>query len=109
MIRHGLALHIADNDLMRMEMPKWWWGFAYRKFNVRYTILYPIPLNLIVRYALKLYWLIYSWVSFGGWHNKLDDAYWMGFNDGRKETDAHMDRLGKIIVDSMYGNRKQGV
>jgi len=98
MIRHGLALHIADKDLMRMEMPRWWWGFAYREFHIRYTVLYPIPLNLIVRYALKLYYLIYSWVSFGGWHDKLDDAYWQGYNDGNTTKEHHYKHLADIIM-----------
>lgn len=98
MIRHGLALHIADKDLTGARIPKWWWGFAYRKFTVRYTVLYPIPINLIVRYALKLYWLIYSWVVVGGWKDKLDDAYWQGYNDGDTAKEHHYDRLARIIM-----------
>ena len=90
MIRHGLALHIADKDLIVTSMPKWW-GFAYRDFKVRYTILYPIPINLIVRYAVKLYWFVYSWVSMGGWRDKLEDAYWQGFNDGNTTRVHHYD------------------
>ena len=39
MIRHGLALHIADRDVLGASMPNWWWGFAYRKFTVCYTVL----------------------------------------------------------------------
>jgi len=69
-----------------------------------------MPLHIIARYVLKLFWLIYSWLQSGGWKDRLDDAYWMGFNDGRKETDAHMNKLGRIIVDAYigdsYGRRK---
>jgi len=97
MIRHGLALHIADKDLEGSKLPKWW-GFAYRKFNIRYTVLYPIPINLIVRYALKLYWLVYGWVATGGWKDKLDDAYWQGYNDGNTTREHHYERLARIIM-----------
>jgi len=97
-VRHGLALYIADRDLVGASMPKWWWGFAYRKFNVRYTVLYPIPLNLVVRYTLKLYWLVYSWITIGGWKDKLDDAYWQGYNDGNITREHHYDRMARIIM-----------
>ena len=97
MIRHGLALHIADKDLVGVNLPKWW-GFAYREFDIRYTTLYPIPLNLIVRYTLKLYWLIYSWVRTSGWKDKLDNVYWMGYNDGTVRRDCDLDRLARIIL-----------
>ena len=97
MIRHGLALHIADKDLFGAELPKWW-GFAYREFNIRYTILYPIPINLIVRYSLKLFWLVYRWVKMSGWKDKMEDAYWQGYNDGTVRRNCDIDRLGRIIM-----------
>lgn len=96
MIRHGLALHIGDKELMGSRIPRWW-GFAYRLFDMRYTVLYPIPLNLVVRYALKLYWTVYSWVKRGGWHSKLDDAYWMGYNDGNTTREHHYELLANLI------------
>ena len=104
MLRHGLALHIADNDLMCAPLPKWW-GFAYRKFHVRYTVLYPIPINLVVRYSLKLYWLVYSWVSMGGWEDKLEDAYWQGFNEGNTRKEHDLERLARRLIGKEEGRR----
>lgn len=96
MIRHGLALHIADKDLMGSRLPKGW-GFSYRKWEVNYTILYPIPLNLAVRYVLKLYWLAYRFVKHSGWKDKLDDAYWRGYNDGNTTREHHYDYLARLL------------
>ena len=97
MIRHGLALHIAEKDLIGVSFPRGW-GLAYRKHLVRYVVLYPLPINLIVRYALILYWLIYKWIVVGGWKDRLDDEYWRGYNDGNTAREHHYDRLARIIL-----------
>ncbi len=97
MIRHGIALYIADKELIGASPPRWW-GLAYRQYSVRYSVLYPIPINIIVHYALKFYWLVYSWVFFGGWKDRLDDAYWQGYNEGSIRRDHHLDRLARIIM-----------
>jgi len=103
-----MALHIADKDLIGTEMPSWW-GFAYREHEVRYTVLYPIPMNLIVRYTLKLFWLVYRWVAFSGWEDKLDDAYWRGYNDGNISREHHYDRLAKTILEHKKRRRSKDV
>lgn len=97
MIRYGLALHIADRDLIGASTPRWW-GFAYRHFDIRYTILYPIPLNLIVCYTLKCYWSAYSWLVKGGWEDKLDAAYRQGYNEGNTTREHHYELLANLLT-----------
>lgn len=92
-----MKLVIDDKDLMGSILPRWY-GFSYRRHEVRRTVLYVIPLNLIVRYALKIYWLFYRWLKHSGWRDRLDDAYWRGYNDGNTTREHHYDTLARIIM-----------
>lgn len=92
-----ILIVIRDKDLMGSILPRWY-GFAYRRFEWRETVLCIIPLNLIVRYAHKIYWLLYRWIKHNGWRSKLDDAYWRGYNDGNTTREHHYDRLARIIT-----------
>ena len=91
-----LRLIIPDKDLMGSTLPRWY-GIAYRRLEYRESVLYIIPLNVVVRYARKIYWLLYAWLKHNGWRDKLDDAYESGWREGRKVTDAHYERLVRII------------
>ena len=43
---------------MRCEIVPWYYGASYREDFGRILVLYPIPLNLIIRWArLALYWM----------------------------------------------------
>ena len=83
-----LRIVMDDKVLLGTILPKWY-GIAYRYEECRRTILYIIPLNLLVRYTVQFYWWFYRWLKHDGWKSKQDDIYWRGWNDGRKETDAH--------------------
>ena len=92
-----IRMYIAEEKLKGTSLPKKWW-FAYREHDVAYSVFYLIPFNLVVRYALKLYWTVYSWVVWGGWKDKLDDAYRRGYNAGNTSREHHYDRLARTIL-----------
>lgn len=40
------------------EMAPWGYGLAYREFNMNVAVCYPVPLNLVIRWARNLFfWL----------------------------------------------------
>jgi len=92
-----IKLVVSGKDLIGSKYPKWY-GFAYRRWDIGYTVFYIIPLNLIVRYALKIYWFFYRWIKAGGWRDRLDDAYWRGYNDGNTTREHHFDKIAQIIM-----------
>lgn len=80
----------ADKDLVGSPLPRWY-GVAYRRWESRYTVLYVIPLNLIVRYAVGVYWGFYRWVKHGKpnrFEAELSREYVRGRNDGRESATA---------------------
>ena len=87
---------IDDRDLMGAKFPMWY-GFAYRKFEVRQTVVAIIPFNLFIRWAYQVYWRVYSWLKSDGWRDKLDTAYWKGFNDGAEDRQTHFDRMRGVF------------
>ena len=92
-----LILVKQDRDGIGAVLPRWY-GFAYRRYNYSETVLAVIPLNLIIRYGLKVYWRIYRWLKHDGWKSQLDDAYRRGYNDGNLRRVHHMQLLADILT-----------
>ena len=89
-----IVITVDDRDLMGSLLPRWY-GVAYRKFEVRLTVLAIIPLNLIIGSAFDIYRLFYRWLKNDGWKDKLGDAYWEGYKDGNISSDQQRERLAK--------------
>ena len=86
----NFRLVVDDLDFMSKKL-SCWYGFSYRQFEVRRTVLYIIPFHLIIRYALKIFWCLRHWFYASGWRDELDKAYWRGYNDGfRKFVDIEI-------------------
>ena len=92
-----IMLVINDIDLIGSVLPRWY-GFAWRRFDVRKTVLFIIPLNLVLRYAYKIFWRVYYFLKAGGWQSKLDNEYWRGYNDGNTTREQHYDHLARILM-----------
>jgi len=91
-----LKLVLDDRDLIGAVLPKWY-GIAYREYERRRTILYLIPFNLFVRYAMRLYWRFYKWIKHDEWQGVLNVIYSRGYNDGNTSRYKHYDRLARIM------------
>ena len=87
---------IVDEDFKRMRPPSWY-GFAYRRWDTRETVLAVIPFNLVVRYAVKAYWILYRFAKYSGWDDKVSKAYWDGYSDGYDSMGKAYDALRKRI------------
>jgi hypothetical protein len=80
-----IRLVVGDEILMGSVLPKWY-GIAYRDWVYRRSILYIIPLNLIVCFSHQVYWLFYRWLKYGSWKSKLEEQYWTGYRLGCMDT-----------------------
>ncbi len=87
---------VNDKDIEGSRLPSWY-GIAFRDYECRRTYLYIIPLNLIVRYAFKLHWLIFRWLKYDDYEKRLRYAESRGFNNGyelgSKFSESMMRRL----------------
>ena len=77
-----MKIRIIDDDnlLIGIILHKWH-GVAYRRWERRQTVLYIIPLNLIVRYAYIIYWVLYGWVKHDYWPRRIEQAYRQGYSE----------------------------
>src|SRR3990167_6812057 len=62
------------------EAAPWWYGLAYYDPCRDYQIAYPIPVNLLVRWARDLLWLVRR-----GKVSELAESYWQGRDDAQAE------------------------
>ncbi len=62
-----------------MRVP-WGYGFAWRDFDSRNTIAYPIPFNVLFR-GLRRFW---HWLVGGYKNSVIDEARIQGIRDGRE-------------------------
>lgn len=91
-----IKLVVGDRELIGSILPRWY-GFAYRQWDQRRTVLCIIPFNLVLRYSVKVYWIMYRWLKSDGWESMLDEAYRRGYNDGNTTREHHYDRLARIL------------
>ena len=93
-----LSMVMNERDMVGVMLPKWY-GIAYFQYDVRRVVLYVIPLNLLVRFARKVYWRFYRWVKWDEWEMEIRDAYGRGYNDGNETRDHHIERMFRILQD----------
>jgi hypothetical protein len=55
-----------------------WYGLSYYEFETASAIAHPIPFNLIVRLARRVYHVVRA----GMWERDLQNAYSKGFDKG---------------------------
>ncbi len=91
-----------DKSLVGSILPRWY-SIAYRQWDCRRTVLYIIPLNLIVRYAVGIYWFLYNWIKHGEWADRLWKEYRRGYSDGARDTN---DRIFQEEFRKIIGGQK---
>lgn len=79
-----MKLVIDEKDLRGIYLPRWY-GIAYEDPLYGRLVLCIIPLNLLVRYARKLYWLLYKWFKYAGYRDKFGELYLTGYLRGLLE------------------------
>lgn len=74
------------------EMAPWWYGAAYYSCYADYTVCYPVPFNLIVRWSRNLWWALKR-----GKEDALSEAYIRGRRDLRSAEHKENQRVAAVI------------
>jgi hypothetical protein len=60
----------------------WWWGLAYQDFLTNCFVIYPIPMNLIVRWSRDLFFLVKGY-TLRGYRERIEKlAFVRGHQEG---------------------------
>ena len=76
------------------EMAPWWYGASYYSPCADYTVCYPIPINLIVRWVRAGWWALKR-----GKRDALSDAYSRGRSEGCRERLTAEQRQNQRVAD----------
>lgn len=91
--------YVADRDRMGSAIP-WWWGFAWRRYDMREDVLLVIPFNWVAG-TLRQWWIRLC----EGPRNKVEEEIRkqledsrdlnnnLGYKDGYDAAWAHVRRM----------------
>jgi hypothetical protein len=86
----NLVMSIPQKDLVGSRLPTGY-GVAYQEYVRDNLVLAIVPLNLIIRYGLRVKWALYRVFYSGNYKDTMRKAYDNGYRVGM--ADAYKDRL----------------
>ena len=76
-------VYFRQELLTNENIVPWWYGFYQHDYSRAAKIFYPIPLNILLRFAVGLYWRFANPLR-SGRERELNEAYARGRRDGWK-------------------------
>ena len=75
-------MRISGIQIAEGEMAPWWYGAAYYSAYDDFLVCYPVPINIIVRWAREIGWRLRR-----GKADAISTAYKRGKRHGRRLVD----------------------
>jgi hypothetical protein len=70
------------------QSPPWWYGLAWREPDRAVLVLAPIPLNHLIAWSRRFYWMVKTNVT----TSPLERAFDRGYELGRQHAQEHYER-----------------
>ena len=88
-----IVMKLTGKQVAQGEMAPWWYGVAYYYPCSDYTVCYPVPFNLIVRWSRATWWALRR-----GKEDALSEAYARGRTEGRRERRSDEERENQRVA-----------